>query len=298
MVSSAEVSHVSEVVVSSQADSIQLPWVDVAEQRLSDPSLPQLRTRRSISAFFPAYNDEGAIGQMVDYVVRTLRAVTDDFEIIVVNDGSRDNTAQVLAERQRRYPQLRVITHEKNKGYGGALKSGFYNATKELVFYTDGDGQYDPTEMLCLLPHIEQCDIVQGYKLGRADGLHRLVAGKLYGNFARFLFRLKIRDVDCDFRLMRREIFDRVKLESDFGFICTEMMKKIQDAGYQFHEVGVHHYPRVCGQSQFFTLRRIAETLRTMFAFRVQLWVEAVQRTRRAPRPQFQSSDPYEGTSS
>ncbi len=298
MVSPAEISHVSELTMSSQGDSTQLPWGDVAEQRLSDPSLQRLRTRRSISAFFPAYNDEGTIGQMVDYMVRTLGAITDDFEVIVVNDGSRDNTAQVLAERQRRYPQLRVITHEKNKGYGGALKSGFYNAMKELIFYTDGDGQYDPTEMLCLLPHIEQCDIVQGYKLGRADGLHRLVAGRLYGSLARFLFRLKIRDVDCDFRLMRREIFDRVKLESDFGFICTEMMKKMQDAGYQFHEVGVHHYPRVCGQSQFFTLRRIAETLRTMFVFRVQLWVAAVQRARRVPHPPFQSSDPYEGTSS
>jgi glycosyltransferase involved in cell wall biosynthesis len=252
---------------------------------------------RSISAFFPAYNDEGTIGQMVDYMVRTLQAVTADFEVIVVNDGSRDNTAQVLAERQRRYPQLRIITHEKNKGYGGALKSGFYNVTKDLVFYTDGDGQYDPTEMLCLLPHIENCDIVQGYKLGRADGLHRLVAGKLYGGLARFLFRLKIRDVDCDFRLMRRDIFDRVQLESDFGFICTEMMKKIQDAGYQFHEVGVHHYPRVYGQSQFFTVRRIAETLKTMLAFRVQLWREALAGGRRVARPRLQPSDQREGTS-
>jgi glycosyltransferase involved in cell wall biosynthesis len=267
------VTDVSKLAISHVVEFARLPWRDVAERRLSDPSLFQLRTPHSISAFFPAYNDEGTIGPMVDYMMRTLQAVTDDFEVIVVNDGSRDDTAQVLAERQQRYPQLRVITHEKNRGYGGALKSGFDNATKDLIFYTDGDGQYDPTEMLRLLPHLEICDVVQGYKLGRADGWHRLVAGKLYGNFARFLFRLKIRDVDCDFRLMRREIFDRVKLKSDFGFICTEMTKKIQDAGYQFTEVGVHHYPRVCGQSQFFTLRRIAETLRTMLAFRVQLWL-------------------------
>src|SRR5687768_11323398 len=135
----------------------------------------------SISAFFPAYNDAGTIASMVVTADRTLRAITDDYEVIVVNDCSPDHTSEVLADLQTRYPKLRVVTHARNRGYGGALRSGFENATKELVCYTDGDAQYDPREFRLLYDHLtDDIDMVQGYKIRRGDPYHRVVIGKLY----------------------------------------------------------------------------------------------------------------------
>ena len=212
--------------------------------------------------FFPCYNDGGTIGSMVMLAYDILRSITDDYEVIVINDCSRDASAQVLQELQRLYPDLRVVTHERNRGYGGALRSGFAHATKEWVFYTDGDAQYDPRELPQLLEALRPgVDMVNGYKITRSDPPYRFVIGKLYHWTARLAFGLRLRDVDCDFRLIRRAIFDTVHLESDSGVICVEMMKKIQDAGYSITEVPVHHYHRAYSGSQFFRLHRIAEAL-------------------------------------
>ncbi|MHB0871260.1 MAG: glycosyltransferase family 2 protein [Chloroflexota bacterium] len=214
--------------------------------------------RPSISAFFPAYNDAGTIPSMVIAADITLRGLTDDYEIIVVNDGSSDHTAQVLEELKRSYPRLKVVHHEKNRGYGGALRSGFANADKELVFYTDGDAQYDPREMVLLMEAMApEVDVVNGYKVRRSDPLHRVVIGRLYHWTVGTAFGLKIRDTDCDFRLFRREVFDKVRLERDSGVICVEMMKKVQDAGFNIAQVPVSHYHRAYGHSQFFNFRRV-----------------------------------------
>jgi glycosyltransferase involved in cell wall biosynthesis len=214
--------------------------------------------RPSISAFFPAYNDAGTIPSMVIATDMMLRDLTDDYEIVVVNDGSADHTGAVLEELKRSYPHLKVVHHQENRGYGGALRSGFANSCKDLVFYTDGDAQYDPREMVLLLEAMTpEVDVVNGYKVKRSDPLHRVIIGKMYHWTVKTAFGLKIRDVDCDFRLFRRTVFDKVRLERDSGVICVEMMKKVQDAGFNIAQVPVSHHHRAYGHSQFFNFARV-----------------------------------------
>ena len=230
-----------------------------------------------LTVFFPAYNDGGTIASMVVVANLTARGLTGDYEIIVVNDGSRDATAAVLDELAGVYPRLRVLTHETNRGYGAALRSGFRAATKPLVFYTDGDAQYDPRELTVLWRRLQDhpdVDVVNGYKISRSDPFHRIVIGRLYHHLVKFLFGLRLRDVDCDFRLMRRAVFERVTLEKSSGVICLEMMKKIQDAGFRIAEVPVHHYHRAYGVSQFFNFGRIARTALDV----MRLWISLVVR--------------------
>ncbi len=188
----------------------------------------------SLSVFFPAYNDSGTIASLVIRALQAAGRLTPDHEVLIINDGSRDATPEIAEELARLYPQVRVIHHEANRGYGGALRSGFAQATKDFIFYTDGDAQYDPREMTDLWERLgEGVDMVNGYKISRSDPLHRIIIGRLYHHTVKLLFGLKVRDVDCDFRLMRRAIFERVRLEKSSGVICLEMMKKIQDAGFR-----------------------------------------------------------------
>lgn len=229
----------------------------------------------SVSAVFPAYNDGGTIPSMVLTAVLALRNVTDDFEVIVVNDGSRDYTAAVLDELARRVPELRVIHHPQNRGYGSALRTGFAAASKEWVFYTDGDAQYNPLELELLVDALRPgVDVVNGYKIARNDPLHRIIIGRVYHYIVKFVFGFKLRDVDCDFRLIRRRLFAEVPLESPTGSICLEMVKKFQDLGYVFAEVPVHHYSRQYGVSQFFNVRRLIRTACHL----TQLWWKLVIR--------------------
>jgi glycosyltransferase involved in cell wall biosynthesis len=205
----------------------------------------------------------------------TARELTDDFEIVVVNDGSRDHTEAVLAELKSIIPELRVVKHASNRGYGGALRTGFASAAKELIFYTDGDAQYDPREMKALVEAFDDdVDFVNGYKIGRSDPLHRIIIGRMYHWTVRLAFGLRLRDVDCDFRLFRKNIFDRVALTKSSGVICVEMMKKVQDAGFGIREVPVHHYHRAYGKSQFFNFSRVIRTLYDLS----RLWFDLVVR--------------------
>jgi glycosyltransferase involved in cell wall biosynthesis len=216
----------------------------------------------SLSVFFPAYNDAGTIASLVITAVKVAGTLTPDFEVIVVNDGSQDDTPRILDELASLYPErVRIVHHPRNRGYGGALRTGFATATKDLVFYTDGDAQYDPAEMTVLWQKMtDEVDWVNGWKISRSDPLHRIIIGRVYHHMVKLLFGLKVRDVDCDFRLMRRRIFDIVTLEKDSGVICLEMMKKFQDAGFRVAEQPVHHYHRTYGKSQFFNFRRIFRT--------------------------------------
>jgi glycosyltransferase involved in cell wall biosynthesis len=246
-------------------------------------SLSPERSPASLSIFFPAYNDGGTIASLVIAAIKVAAELTSDFEVLVVNDGSGDRTAEIADELARTYPQVRVIHHEKNRGYGGALRTGFASATKQFVFYTDGDAQYDPAEMAALWRRMEPgIDLVNGYKISRSDPLHRVIIGRLYHHTVKILFRLRVRDVDCDFRLMRRAVFERVRLEKNSGVICLEMMKKIQDAGFRIAEVPVHHYHRACGRSQFFNFRRLAHTAVDV----MKLWFAlVVQKRHLSPSP-------------
>ncbi len=233
------------------------------------------RPRAGLSVFFPAYNDSGTIASMVIRTVKAASELTSDFEIIVVNDASADGTAEIADELARTYPQVRVVHHPKNRGYGGALQTGFRSSTKDLIFYTDGDAQYDPAELALLWAQIDdEVDLVNGYKISRSDPFHRIVIGRIYHHIVSVLFGLRVRDVDCDFRLMRRRIFERINLEKTSGVICLEMMKKITDGGFRIVEVPVHHYHRAFGKSQFFNFPRIAKTAVDV----MRLWFELVVR--------------------
>jgi len=240
-----------------------------------------------LSVFFPAYNDSGTIASMVIRAVQAASELTPDFEVIVVNDGSTDATAEVADELERTYPNVRVVHHPKNRGYGGALQTGFRSATKDLIFYTDGDAQYDPAELAVLWARMgSDIDLVNGYKISRSDPLHRIIVGRMYHHIVSVLFGLRVRDVDCDFRLMRRSIFDRIQLEKTSGVICLEMMKKIQDAGFRIAEVPVHHYHRAFGKSQFFNFPRILKTAIDV----MRLWFALVVRGQHRRRTAVASS--------
>ena len=227
----------------------------------------------SLSVFFPAYNDAPSLPSLLAGTFEVLRAVSADFEVVVVNDGSADETGAVLAGLAEKYaPHLRVITHEENRGYGGALRSGFGAATKELVFYTDGDGQYDVGELPKLLALMRpDVGLVNGYKLERNDPWHRICIGNVYNAFARLLFGIRLRDVDCDFRLIRRSMLEAIELTSTSGTICVELVRKLELV-CGTAEVGVHHFPRLYGRSQFFRVKSLATT----FSQLVRLWFRLV----------------------
>jgi glycosyltransferase involved in cell wall biosynthesis len=223
----------------------------------------------SISAFFPVYNDWGTISSMVFLVNGILEKMAADYEIILIDDGSRGLTKRVIVELSKKVDKLRIITHPKNRGYGAALKSGFYNAKFDLIFYTDGDAQYNPEELELLIEKFsEDVDIVNGYKISRSDPVYRKIIGRLYHYLTKLLFGFSIRDVDCDFRLMRRNIFNDLKLEYESGVICVEMISKITKRGYRFAEVPVHHYYRISGKSEFFNFKRIFRVSKNL----IKLW--------------------------
>jgi len=232
-----------------------------------------LFSAESLSVFFPAYNDAPSLPLLISRAFETLKEHVADYEVIVVNDGSHDNTGDVLAELAKQHaPWMRVITHPENRGYGGALRTGFAAATKDLVFYTDGDGQYDVRELPKLLRLMgPKTGLVNGYKLERNDPLHRIWIGNVYNAFARFLFRIYIRDVDCDFRLMRRRLLQDLQLTSTSGTICVELVRKLELSPFNVEEVGVHHYPRLHGRSQFFRVRSLLNTMRQLIRLYIQL---------------------------
>jgi len=229
--------------------------------------------RPSISTFFPAYNDGGTIASMVVMASIIMAELTDDYEVIVVNDGSQDYTADVLNKLEQTMPHVRIIHHPKNRGYGGALRTGFKSATKDLIFYTDGDAQYDVQDLRVLYAKMaDGVDMVQGYKISRNDPLIRKIIGPTYHFTVKTLFGLHLRDVDCDFRLIRRSVFDKVRLTRNSGVICVELMKKIQDNGFKIVEAPVNHYHRAYGRSQFFNFKRIWRTGVDL----TRLWFELV----------------------
>jgi len=235
--------------------------------------MSSIQPRPSISVFFPAYNDAHSIGKLVGDALEVLPNLTDTYEVIVVNDGSADDTREVLRQLESKYEALRIVEHETNKGYGGALQSGFRAARHELVFYTDGDGQYDVRELVKLYSLLsEKTDVVNGYKLERTDKMNRKIIGGFYNRLAHFLFSLPIRDVDCDFRLIRRSFLGKINLYSTSGSICVELVYKLRKAGASFVETGVNHYARQHGKSQFFTPRRVSKTLLDFFI----LWLRLI----------------------
>ncbi|MCJ7740954.1 glycosyltransferase family 2 protein [Candidatus Microgenomates bacterium] len=249
------------------------------------------KERPSISVFFPFLNDWGTVGSLVALAAGTVSKLTEDWEVVVINDGSRREdrealklivdminsqnskskiqmTNQTQNSKLKTQNNIKIITHEKNRGYGGALRSGFAAAKKDLIFYTDCDGQYDPRELIKLYELMvkggknnkREIGMVNGYKIKRHDPWYRTVAGRIYHHFVKFAFSLPIRDTDCDFRLIRKKVFNQVKLFENTGTICVELVKKIDHFGYRIAEVPVHHFWRTSGKSQFFNFNRLFQT--------------------------------------
>ena len=233
-----------------------------------------LEKEPSISVFFPFLNDWGTVGSLLALAISSVSKLTDDWEVIIVNDGSEKSDREALEmitsvinskfetrnSRQGK-TRIRIIDHKENRGYGGALRSGFAAATKDLIFYTDCDAQYDPREFSKLFATLKpDIGMVNGYKIKRNDPIHRIIMGRLYHHLVKLAFNLPIRDTDCDFRLIRRKVFDKVKLFENTGTICVELVRKIDYHGYNIAEVPVNHFWRTSGKSQFFNINRLLGT--------------------------------------
>lgn len=237
------------------------------------PSSPVNPAVESISAFFPCFNDEATIAAMVNAAVKTIEEVGADGEVLVVNDGSTDRSQEILEDLSDSQPWLRIVVHEHSRGYGGALLSGFAGATKQWVFYTDGDAQYDPVELARLVDHAgADVDVVQGVRRRRADSSIRRLGGRVYHRLVVLAFGLRIRGADSDFRLIRRSLLERVSLSQPSGVIGVEMVRKFQDAGARFVRVPISHYPRLHGRSHRF---RLASGPRTAWDL-LRLWVRLI----------------------
>ncbi len=215
----------------------------VQDERQSSQAMPPV----SITVFFPCYNEQDNVAKVTRQAVEVLESLRADYEILVVNDGSADNTGRMADELASTNPRIRAIHHPRNLGYGAALQSGFRAATKELVFYTDGDGQFDLKEISLLLPLMADYDIVSGYRMNRQDPPLRRLNGWLWTRLNDFLFSLNVRDMDCAFKLFKRTIFDHIKMESQGALIATEILARAARKGYRIAEKGVHHYPRTAG---------------------------------------------------
>jgi glycosyltransferase involved in cell wall biosynthesis len=219
----------------------------------------------SLSVFFPCYNEQDNVGRTTQQAVEVLEGLEADFEIILVNDGSGDKTgvwADAIAAGDSR---IRVVHHPHNMGYGAALQSGIRAAKKELIFFTDGDGQFDIGEIKLLLPLITQNDVVCGYRLDRKDPIIRKLNGWLWTRLVNLLFGMRIRDIDCAFKLFRAEIFDGMRMSSAGALISAEILARVTRRGFRIAEVGVHHYPRTAGKQTGAKMKVIIRAFKELF---------------------------------
>jgi glycosyltransferase involved in cell wall biosynthesis len=208
------------------------------------------RTLLGISAVLPAYNEEAIIERTVRHVAEVLRSLASDFEVIVTNDGSRDATAAVLAELQAREPdlQLRVVTHERNLGYGAALASGFDAARKDLIFLTDGDKQFDVAELKHFTPEMDaRTDMLIGWRKNRADPPMRKLNALGWKLLVNTLFGYTARDVDCAFKLFRRQVWESLTVYARGATFSAEFLIKARRLGFRVRELPVSHFPRTAG---------------------------------------------------
>lgn len=204
-----------------------------------------------LSVFFPTYNEEGNIKETVMATKKVLLSVAENWEIIIVNDGSTDKTAKISESLAQSDKNIRVITNSPNRGYGGALQAGFYNAKYDWIVYNDSDGQFDFSEITKFLVERENADLLLGYRIRRNDSFYRVILAKGWA-FCLFLtFGLKLRDVDCGFKMVNRRVLDKIpRLESERGgMINAELAIKAKKYGFKIKQIGVNHYPRKSGQA-------------------------------------------------
>lgn len=232
----------------------------------------------SISVFFPCYNEEANVENTTRSALRTLERISDDFEVIIVNDGSKDHTGEIADRLAGEHPQVRAVHNNPNLGYGGALQRGFREATKPWIFYTDGDGQFDFDEIDKLLPLLDRYDIISGYRLDRKDSFIRKVNASAWTTLVNFVFNLWLRDIDCAFKIFPRDLFGEIEMKSMGALIDAEVLARAKRLGYTIGQVGVHHYSRTAGEQSGANLRVIARAFKELFKLRKEI----VKTTRRA----------------
>lgn len=221
-----------------------------------------------LSVVLPACNEEANIGPTIEASLKVLPNLADDYEVIVVDDGSRDATSAVAEEWvQRRYPAVRLLVHSRNHGYGAAIRTGLRHARMGLVFYTDADRQFDISELTYFLPMAQDHDLVIGFRVYRYDSALRSIVSWAYNRLVAVLFRVRVRDVDCAFKLMRAEVRDKLPLQTDDFFIDTEIVASARKWNFRIAQKGVRHYPRVAGE----TTVQPSDVLRTLKTI-VRMW--------------------------
>ncbi len=225
----------------------------------------------SLSVFFPAYNEEDIIEKTVVDAVRFLSGFSDDWEIIVVDDGSADRTAEIVQRFGSQEPRVRVVRHDRNRGYGAALRTGFTSAAKDVVFFCDADGQFNIAELAEFAPALAAAPVVAGYRIARSDPRHRLFIAKAYHFVIGMIFGVWLRDIDCAFKLLRREALQGLNLESDGAFISCELVIKLRRKAIAIVERGVHHYPRMTGYSKGASFGVILKTINDIVRLRLGL---------------------------
>jgi len=230
---------------------------------------------RSLSFFFPALNEEDHVEAMVRDALTVLPNFADDIEVTVVDDGSTDRTGQIADDLARGDPRVHAVHHGTRRGYGGALRSGFLSATKEFIFFTDGDRQFEIADVRRLIDVIDGVDAVIGYRLKRQDLPRARFVAWVYNRVIRVLFFGGFRDVDCAFKLFRRDVFQRVPLErirSNGAFFSAEMLIALRRAGIRTREVGVPHHPRTAGKAKGQQPKVILRAIRDLLRLRLRLW--------------------------
>ncbi len=219
----------------------------------------------SLSVFFPCYNEVENIERIAGQAIAVLKNIGADYELVIVDDGSRDGTGEAADKIAAQHESVKVIHHPTNLGYGAALQSGFRAATRELVFYTDGDGQFDINEMPALLPLMNEYDIVSCFRINRQDNIIRKINAWCWTRLVNLLFGMRIRDIDCAFKLYKREIFDNIEISSKGALIDTEILARAVRKGYRITQRGVHHYPRKAGVQTGANIKVILRAFRELF---------------------------------
>jgi len=220
-----------------------------------------------ISLVFPAHNEEANIAKSIEQALQILPQVAEEYEVVVTDDGSTDRTGEIIDSIASQNPHVRAIHHPKNLGYGGSVKSGIYAAQYDLIFLCDADLQFDLAEMPKLLKWINDYDLVIGYRLKRQDSLHRRINARCWHILIRILFGLKIKDIDCAFKLFRSSIFQRIKLSSNGAMISTELLTQAKEFGFKIKELPVSHYPRLEGKQSGANIKVVLRAFRDLFKF-------------------------------